>query len=82
MHEIIALEADVVALQEVRIGADSVPGMRSTFKQYGYNLYFSDLPNYKKQGHNKKSIHLEQSIPELPLPFERTYRCRRFVMIP
>ena len=63
VHEIIALEADVVALQEVRIGADSVPGMRSTFKQYGYNLYFSDLPNYKKQGHNKKSIHLEQSIP-------------------
>ena len=63
VHEIIALEADVVALQEVRIGADSVHGMRSTFKQYGYNLYFSDLPNYKKQGHNKNSIHLEQSIP-------------------
>ena len=63
VHEIIALEADIIALQEVRIGADSVPGMRSIFKQYGYNLHFSGLPNYKKQGHNKKSIHLEQTVP-------------------
>ena len=63
VHEVIALDADIVALQEVRIGEDSVPGMRLTFKQHGYNLYFSDLPNYKQQGHNKKSIHLDQSIP-------------------
>ena len=63
VHEIIAREADIIALQEVRIGADSVPGMRSIFKQYGYNLHFSGLPKYKEQGHNKKTIHLEQTVP-------------------
>ena len=63
VHEIIALDADVIALQEVRVGADSVPGIRSTFQQNGYNLYFSGLPNYKQQGHNKKSIHLDQTVP-------------------
>ena len=63
VHEILALKADVIALQEVRIGEDSVPSMRATFKQHGYNLYFGTLPNYKTQGHNKKSIHLDQTIP-------------------
>ena len=45
VHEIWALNADVIALQEVRIGEDSVPSMRATFKQHGYNLYFGTLPN-------------------------------------
>ena len=63
VHEILALKADVIALQEVRIGEDSVPSIRATFKQHGYNLYFGTLPNYKTQGHNKKSIHLDQTIP-------------------
>ena len=63
VHEILALDADVIALQEVRIGEDSVPSIRATFKQFGYNLYIGTLPNYKTQGHNKKSIHLDQTIP-------------------
>ena len=63
VHEVLALDADVIALQEVRIGEDSLPSIRNTFKQYGYNLYVGALPKYKTQGHNKKSIHLDQTIP-------------------
>ena len=63
VHEVLALGADVIALQEIRIGEDSLPSIRNTFQQYGYNLYVGALPNYKKQGHNKKSIHLDQTIP-------------------
>ena len=63
VHEVLALDADVIALQEVRIGEDSLPSIRNTFKQHGYNLYVGALPKYKTQGHNKKSIHLDQTIP-------------------
>ena len=63
VHEVLALNADVIALQEIRIGEDSLPSIRSSLKQNGYNLYVSALPNYKKQGHNKKSIHLDQTVP-------------------
>ena len=35
VHEVLALEADIVALQEVRIGEDSLPSIRNTFKQFG-----------------------------------------------
>ena len=58
VHEIIALEADIIALQEVLCLACVL-----FLKQYGYNLHFSGLPNYKQQGHNKISIHLEQTVP-------------------
>ena len=61
VHEVLALEADIVALQEVRIGEDSLPSIRNTFKQHGFNLFVGTLPNYKTQGHNRKSIHLDQN---------------------
>ena len=63
VHEVLALDADVIALQEARIGEDSFPSIRNTFQQYGYNIFVGALPNYKTQGHNRKSIHLDQTIP-------------------
>ena len=63
VHEVLALDADIIALQEVRIGEDSLPSIRNTFKQYGFNLFVGTLPNYKTQGHNRKSIHLDQTVP-------------------
>ena len=63
VHEVLALDADIIALQEVRIGEDSLPSIRNTFKQYGFNLFAGTLPNYKTQGHNRKSIHLDQTVP-------------------
>ena len=41
----------------------SLPSIRNTFKQYGFNLFVGTLPNYKTQGHNRKSIHLDQTVP-------------------
>ena len=63
IHEIKALDLDVLALQEVRIGSDATASVHQYFAQDGFNVFFGTLPNYKVQGHNKRSIHLDQLIP-------------------
>ena len=73
----LALGADVVALQEIRIGEDSLSSIRASLKQNGYNLYVGTLPNYKMQGHNKKSFILIKLSRVLPLLCDVTFRCKK-----
>ena len=53
----------VVALQEVRIPGESLASARKTIAKLGFNLVVGALPSYKTSGFNRKSTHVDQTIP-------------------
>ena len=58
-----ATDCDVLAIQEVRICKEQVPTIRAILKEYGYNFFHGTLPQVKMQGHQKRSLHVDQLVP-------------------
>ena len=58
-----ATDCDVLAIQEVRICKEQVPTIRALLKEYGYNFFHGTLPQVKMQGHQKRSLHVDQLVP-------------------
>ena len=58
-----ATECDILAIQEVRICKEQVPTIRATLKEYGYNFFHGILPQARMQGHQKRSLHVDQLVP-------------------
>ena len=58
-----ASECDILAIQEVRICKEQVPTIRATLKEYGYNFFHGILPQVRMQGHQKRSLHVDQLVP-------------------
>ena len=63
VQQIAAMSFQVVALQEVRIPGESLASARKTIAKLGFNLVVGALPSYKTSGFNRKSTHVDQTIP-------------------
>ena len=63
IYEAQALGMDILAIQEARISQDVVPGIRASLGKNGYRLFHGTLPNFKLQGHNRKAMHIDQTVP-------------------
>ena len=63
IYEAQALGMDILAIQEARISQDVVPGRRASLSKNGYRLFHGTLPSFKLQGHNRKTLHIDQTIP-------------------
>ena len=63
IYEAQALGMDILAIQEARISQDVVPGIRASLGKNGYRLFHGTLPNFKLQGHNRKALHIDQTVP-------------------
>ena len=63
IYEAQALGMDILAIQEARISQDVVPGIRASLSKNGYRLFHGTLPSFKLQGHNRKTLHIDQTIP-------------------
>ena len=63
IQQIAAMEFHVAALQEVRIPSESLASARKTIAKLGFNLVVGALPSYKTSGFNRRSTHVDQTIP-------------------
>ena len=63
IQRIAAMDFQVAALQEVRIPFESLASARKTIAKLGFNLVVGALPSYRTSGFNRKSTHVDQTIP-------------------
>ena len=63
IYEAQALGMDILAIQKARISQDIVPGIRASLGKNGYRPFHGTLPNFKLQGHNRKALHIDQTVP-------------------
>ena len=63
IQQVAAMNFQVAALQEVRIPVEPLASARKTIAKLGFNLVVGALPSYKTSGFNRKSTHVDQTIP-------------------
>ena len=60
MSQVIALNLDIVALQELRISNDTAAGLRHEARQNGYQFFHGALPQLKR---TRKMVQLDKLVP-------------------